>query len=231
MIISEIHPYLISLGIPDLTNDIHWGSANPITGGGFSDIYSGKLTGSHSSTGSIPDGTGDTYTLVKPTHAWEEPIPEQLKCQEAAQDARLTLSAPPPPHMRLNFDAVGRLKNMDPAPVAIKIRRRGSDSALHYWQVASGIQKWSKLQHPNVLKLLGFVLFQVHGDIKGGNILLSSDGTAMLADLDEAELGECSLTFTGKTGGQGMSLRWAAPELIADAGFPKKTYRSDVYAL
>ncbi|KDN46658.1 hypothetical protein RSAG8_04038, partial [Rhizoctonia solani AG-8 WAC10335] len=69
----------------------------------------------------------------------------------------------------------------------------------------------------------------VHGDIKGNNVLISCDGTAMLTDFDDAELGERSLMFT-MTGKLAFSLRWVAPELVLGEQ-SQKTRESDVYSL
>ncbi|KAF8671487.1 kinase-like protein [Rhizoctonia solani] len=69
---------------------------------------------------------------------------------------------------------------------------------------------------------------QVHGDIKGNNVLISGDGIAMLTDFDNAELEEQSLIFT-RTGRLVLSPRWTAPEVIL--GLTGKTLEADVYSL
>lgn len=68
----------------------------------------------------------------------------------------------------------------------------------------------------------------VHGDLKGANILVSGDGTPMLADFGNASLGESTISFTG-TLGNNFSLRWTAPEMLGESGSP--TRAADVYAL
>ncbi|KAF8732470.1 kinase-like protein, partial [Rhizoctonia solani] len=73
-----------------------------------------------------------------------------------------------------------------------------------------------------------WIWFQVHGDIKGNNVLISGDGIAMLTDFDNAELGERSLVFT-RTGRLVLSPRWTAPEVIL--GLTGKTLEADVYSL
>ncbi|CAE6383894.1 unnamed protein product [Rhizoctonia solani] len=69
----------------------------------------------------------------------------------------------------------------------------------------------------------------LHGDLKALNVLVSSDGTAKLADFDFSIVHESSTHMFA--GGMGLgSLRWAAPELLLEEE-PRKTTRSDVYAL
>ncbi|CAE6489514.1 unnamed protein product, partial [Rhizoctonia solani] len=84
----------------------------------------------------------------------------------------------------------------------------------------------------------------VHGDIKGFNVLVMEDGNAKLIDFDDAVLEDHSSGFTIKEGVPGISIRWAAPELLMDLEGDsdddqeddlnnpvKKTRASDVYAL
>lgn len=68
-----------------------------------------------------------------------------------------------------------------------------------------------------------------HGDIKGDNILFSQDSTPKLADFGSATLGEYTLQFTRTTSIAGMSLNWAAPEVIEEETGP--TIEADVYSL
>ncbi|CAE6433640.1 unnamed protein product [Rhizoctonia solani] len=70
----------------------------------------------------------------------------------------------------------------------------------------------------------------IHGDLKASNVLLSKDLTVRISDFDCAIISDCSwlLTPTGQTP---TSLRWAAPELMGsstDEGSVDKTQQSDV---
>ncbi|CAE6362746.1 unnamed protein product [Rhizoctonia solani] len=134
---------------------------------------------------------------------------------------------------------------------------------------------WSKCKHPNVIELLGVMLFRdqiamvspwlenghlraflshksqvdrcdlcvqiadgvaylhqksiIHGDLKPENILISKDHNPKLTDFGNSALAEYTLQFTHSSTVQGMSLRWAAPEIIEEESKP--TQASDVYAL
>ncbi|CAE6492341.1 unnamed protein product [Rhizoctonia solani] len=69
----------------------------------------------------------------------------------------------------------------------------------------------------------------IHGDLKGGNILISEDGTPMLNDFGNAVLQEHSLQFTESTTRTNISPRWTAPEILE--GLTSYSYAADVYAL
>ncbi|KAF8755390.1 GAT domain [Rhizoctonia solani] len=68
----------------------------------------------------------------------------------------------------------------------------------------------------------------VHGDMKGPNVLIADDGTAVLSDFGNAFLKDRTMKFTPTTSASGMSIRWSAPEII-NGERPSKA--SDVYAL
>ncbi|KAG8715219.1 hypothetical protein FRC09_016814 [Ceratobasidium sp. 395] len=70
----------------------------------------------------------------------------------------------------------------------------------------------------------------VHGDLKGRNVLLSSNGEALLADFGNAVLVGGALLFTESTSARsGFSMRWAAPEqLLNEVAYSRQ---ADVYSL
>ncbi|KAG8715475.1 hypothetical protein FRC09_016590 [Ceratobasidium sp. 395] len=78
----------------------------------------------------------------------------------------------------------------------------------------------------------------IHGDIKSvrednelveGNILISREGVAKLADFGCTQLKKNTLHFTTTTGTPGYSLRWAAPEVLS--GDQIRSKEADIYAL
>ncbi|CAE7097919.1 unnamed protein product [Rhizoctonia solani] len=71
----------------------------------------------------------------------------------------------------------------------------------------------------------------VHGDLKALNVLVSSDGIARLSDFDFSIMSDAgNLMFTATSNTRVGSVRWVAPEMLADE-VPHRTTQSDVYAL
>ncbi|CAE6404284.1 unnamed protein product [Rhizoctonia solani] len=71
----------------------------------------------------------------------------------------------------------------------------------------------------------------VHGDLKAMNVLVSSDGIARLSDFDFSVMSQAgSLLFTESSNSRSGSIRWVAPEMLAE-DVPKRTKQSDIYAL
>ncbi|KAG8716953.1 hypothetical protein FRC09_014975 [Ceratobasidium sp. 395] len=116
---------------------------------------------------------------------------------------------------------------------------------------AREIYAWSKCKHPNVQPLLGLAMFrgrigmiarwESNGNLSHyleqradvdrcalGNVLISQDGVAQLADFGNAKLQEYSLKFTETSTKEALSSRWAAPELFEGN---RCSYATDVYAL
>ncbi|KAG8756460.1 hypothetical protein FRC12_010553 [Ceratobasidium sp. 428] len=70
----------------------------------------------------------------------------------------------------------------------------------------------------------------VHGDLKGGNVLLSNNGEAQLADFGNAVFAGSALLFTESTSTRsGFSVRWAAPEQLLDEVLYSR--QADIYSL
>ncbi|KIO04999.1 hypothetical protein M404DRAFT_949063 [Pisolithus tinctorius Marx 270] len=71
----------------------------------------------------------------------------------------------------------------------------------------------------------------IHGDLKGDNVLITSDGRAVLTDfgLSVLENSSFSMTVSREFGG---TLRWMAPELVGTLGSndPNFTLEGDIWA-
>lgn len=67
----------------------------------------------------------------------------------------------------------------------------------------------------------------VHGDLKGNNVLISSDGVAKLIDFGNTAIDNQLVEFTPDS--VAPTVRWAAPELLNEAA--SYSFATDVYAL
>ncbi|KAG8708284.1 hypothetical protein FRC08_018980 [Ceratobasidium sp. 394] len=70
----------------------------------------------------------------------------------------------------------------------------------------------------------------IHGDLKGNNVLISSDGIPMITDFGNAVLQQGTLQFTETVKQSGFTPRWTAPEIL-DEREVKQSKEADVYAL
>ncbi|KAG9125689.1 hypothetical protein FRC07_006610 [Ceratobasidium sp. 392] len=69
----------------------------------------------------------------------------------------------------------------------------------------------------------------IHGDLKASNVLISSEGVPLLSDFGNSTLQEYTLMFTTTSTKNGLSYRWASPELLEGLG--RHSAAADVYAL
>lgn len=69
----------------------------------------------------------------------------------------------------------------------------------------------------------------VHGDLKGDNVLVSSDFIPKVTDFGNAALKEYTLQFSNTTSRAGTSLNWVAPEVLGEETGP--SVEADVYSL
>ncbi|KAG8796439.1 hypothetical protein FRC12_022921 [Ceratobasidium sp. 428] len=83
-------------------------------------------------------------------------------------------------------------------------------------------------QLATVIKYLHEVENVIHGDIKGENILMASDGTLKLTDFGLAIMHDKTLQFSETDPGGGTA-RWMAPELYLDGA--RRCRETDIYAM
>ncbi|CAE6434779.1 unnamed protein product [Rhizoctonia solani] len=69
----------------------------------------------------------------------------------------------------------------------------------------------------------------VHGDIKGANVLISQGCVAKITDFGTSALKNYTLEFAATKTKPGLSIRWAAPEILENDA--DNSYEADVYAL
>ncbi|KAG9121307.1 hypothetical protein FRC07_002775, partial [Ceratobasidium sp. 392] len=69
---------------------------------------------------------------------------------------------------------------------------------------------------------------QVHGDVKGDNVLVAQDGTLKLTDFGLSIMHDKAVEFSHTEPGGG-TLRWMAPELFAEDA--QRSFEADIYAM
>ncbi|KAG9122672.1 hypothetical protein FRC07_000859, partial [Ceratobasidium sp. 392] len=184
------------------------GDEYPIYGGGFGDIYLGKIKGGikvavKCARHRIQDDENrrELKLVAREIYAWS-------KCNHDNVIALLGLG-----------QYRGRLAMISPwmengtLPEYVG-KNPGVDRLELCLQIARGL---SYLHQCNM----------VHGDLKGANVLVSEAGVLKLADFGDTKLKEQSLRFTTRTSAV-YSLRWAAPEILTESAC---SVQADVYAL
>ncbi|CAE6455582.1 unnamed protein product [Rhizoctonia solani] len=187
---SQILQDLNMRGIPNLTEEIDLGSVSnyPLATGGFSDIFGAQRRNGSPIAIKLPrivsNDPKDNGLLVasRGIYNWS-------KCRH------------PNVHEFLGFTLFhGRIGTVSGWESNGNVRNYLESHDLSYLgrlrlcvEISEGV---SYLHQTGI----------VHGDIKGNNVLISEDGTAMLTDFDDAELGERSLVFM-TTGRLAISLR------------------------
>ncbi|CUA68736.1 Leucine-rich repeat receptor-like protein kinase PXC2 [Rhizoctonia solani] len=189
--ISQILSHLTRRGVPNLTEEIDLDSVSnyPVATGGFSDIFGAQRNnGGHvviklpRIVSSDPGGAG-LQIASRGVYNWS-------KCRH------------PNVHEFLGFvvfyDRIGMVSTWESNGNIRNYLQCEDLSVTDRLRLCTEISKGVSYLHQAGI---------VHGDIKGNNVLISWDGTAMLTDFDDAELGERSLVFT-MTGKLALSLRW-----------------------
>ncbi|QRV99617.1 glycoside hydrolase family 3 protein [Ceratobasidium sp. AG-Ba] len=211
---SEIISYLGIQGCEDLGDQLakETCSQYPIAGGGFGDIYKGKLT----------CGTTVAIKTMRLLIAHDEDSKKHLK--HAAREL-YTWSKCQHRHVQgllglVEFKGqIGMVSAWEAnGDLSAYIRRNAKVNRLQLCvQITDGLA----YLHRNGI---------VHGDLKAANILVSKDGIPLLADFGNATLEEyTSLRFSNTTSRVATSSRWAAPEVLSGKAFCSTS--ADVYAL
>ncbi|KAG8707648.1 hypothetical protein FRC08_000370 [Ceratobasidium sp. 394] len=210
----EIVQHLTEHRCQDITDHLDASScgSQPVSWGGFGDVFFGSLL-------------GGTKVAIKTARELIPPSDDSRKSlKEAARELYIWSKCRHPNVLPLLGLAVfrGRLGMvslwMENGNLLLYLAKNpNTDRCRMSTQICDGV---SYLHRADV----GII----HGDLKGANVVISSDGTPMLTDFGNAVLQEYTLSFTETTQKNSVSARWTAPELLHGATY---SIPADVYAL
>ncbi|KAG8793927.1 hypothetical protein FRC12_001151 [Ceratobasidium sp. 428] len=210
----EVILCLVKQGCANMTKQLDLDSCSsfPISSGGFGDIYQGKIQ-------------GGAQVAIKTMRLREVNLDQQN--QKSLKHAAYELYA----WSKFQHRNVQRLLGL--------VEFRGQIGMLSTWEVNGNLPTYLE-KHPEANRCelstqisdgLSYLHGSnvVHGDLKGCNVLVSQDGIPLLTDFGNATIQKHTLRFTDTSTKTAMSLRWAAPELLA--GTTTFNEPSDIYAL
>ncbi|KZT28714.1 kinase-like protein [Neolentinus lepideus HHB14362 ss-1] len=196
-------------------------SSYPIGGGGFADVFQGRLGCEMVALKRLRvfannmtvDQDRQMKRLCREALLWQQirhpNILPFLSVDRESFPPQMCVVSPWMP----NGDILGYLKRYEPAPTVGLINRL-------LYQIAQGA---TYLHHSNI----------VHGDLRGGNILIDTDHHVQIADFGLsvfAEATQGSVTCSNRDG----SLAWMAPELFYPTKFGHQAFHrtpaTDIYA-
>ncbi|KAF8597625.1 kinase-like protein [Ceratobasidium sp. AG-I] len=230
---SKIIALLKSHGCLDITKDLDLEKCtkHPLFGGGFGDIYFGKLRdGTQVAIKSARHFIGSTEGYQQSLKRIAQELYTWSKCKHDNVLALIGLA---------QFN--GRIAMISPwmsngTLLEYISRHPLADRCQLGYQTASGVEY---LHHIGTVRLsLNLAVYEftpnqptqkVHGDLKAANVLVSRTGIAKLADFGNSIKKNATMQFVGSVSGSRISARWTAPEQLN--GTTKYTTEADVYAL
>ncbi|CAE6399888.1 unnamed protein product [Rhizoctonia solani] len=200
-------------GCRDLTASLDKASISkyPVATGGLGDVYSGKLLNATpvaiKTIRTYYDGSGVVQLYHKRAareiYTWSQ-------CKHANVVELLGLAV-----FRDSLAMISRLEENSNMPSFLS-KHPSTDRCEMSTYICAGLA----YLHDNGI---------THGDLKGANILIASDGRPMLMDFGNATFIGADLHFTETTTGLKSSPRWTAPEILE--GKSKHSIAGDVYSL
>ncbi|KDN41298.1 hypothetical protein RSAG8_07567, partial [Rhizoctonia solani AG-8 WAC10335] len=213
MSVERIFNILVQHGCPDLTlqMDPRQKAAMIVSGGGFGDIWKGKLhNGAKVAIKTCRTDTWCSHKAIK------------RAAREVYYWSRLVHPNVHPLMGVIQFKGgyLGMVSEwMENGNLHEYMRKYPNfDRHQKCIEVTSGLE----YMHHNTM---------VHGDLKAANVLVSSDDVAKLIDFDCSMMAsEAGLIFSESSNSHGNSLRWVSPELLLEDA-PVRSKPADVYAL
>ncbi|CUA74286.1 Tyrosine-protein kinase receptor torso [Rhizoctonia solani] len=215
MLATEVVSRLVEHGCQDVTDAVDTATFgdHPISHGGFSDVYCGRLL----------SGTQVAIKALRISASDITQNPKHLKASlHAARELHTWSKCTHPNVLQLLGLAVfrGRIGMVSPWMSQGNLPR--------YLELTPGVNRRSLcIQISNGLSYLHEIGI-IHGDLKGANVLISDDGAPVLTDFGNSLLIDRSMKFTETTSSSSLTVRWSVAEIINE-GLP--TEASDVYAL
>ncbi|KAG8748759.1 hypothetical protein FRC11_011940, partial [Ceratobasidium sp. 423] len=212
----EIVRRLALHGCENLTDHLHGNSFSqfPLFRGGFGDVYRGSLLGSlrvsiktpHISLNILEENPEYIKDVAREIHTWS-------KCDHPHVFHFLGLAV-----FRGQVGMVAPWMECGSLPSYLR-KTMSVDRCKLSTEVCEGVA---------YLHEIGIV----HGDLKGENVLISSEGAAVVSDFGGSLLKNRSLKIVPLEKGLSLTSRWAAPELFeGDGDETLNTRESDIYAL
>ncbi|KAF7359797.1 hypothetical protein MVEN_00704900 [Mycena venus] len=196
-------------------------NSRPVDAGGFSDIYRGKYC----------DSAGNAVQVaLKVLRFFQDHTAVALETQRKICKEALVWRY-------LDHDNIVQFLGVDsmtfPSPaMAIVTRWMPQGNVISYISRNSPCSPYGAQLLRDCIVGLRYLhsVAIVHGDLRGGNVLVDDNGHARLADFGLA--GFVDAENTGKSSTRGGTTRWMAPELLAPPpGQPfKRTRASDIWA-
>ncbi|CAE6507703.1 unnamed protein product [Rhizoctonia solani] len=210
---QEMFHHLLYHGCVDLSSqmDSQQDNAMIINGGGFGDIWLGRLS-------------NGTRVAIK---AWRASVIEQCDYKALKHATREIYY-----WSKLKHENIHQLMGV----IMFKGQYLGMVSQ---WMENGSLCAYMRInphfdRHKMSVRIASGLLYMhncnaVHGDLRTSNILISSNGDPKLTDFGLSTMSEAGLAFTETTNTQAGSMRWASPEQLLKGSPSSKT--SDVYAL
>ncbi|CAE6436323.1 unnamed protein product [Rhizoctonia solani] len=213
MTMHEMFHHLLHHGCLDLSSqmDAQQDTAIIINGGGFGDIWLGRLN-------------SGVQVAIK---AWRSSIIEQCDYKILKRATR-----------EIYFWSKLKHENIQPL-MGIIVFKGHYLGMVSQWMENGNLHGYMRKnpdfdRHRMSVQVASGLAYMhehdaVHGDLKALNLLVSLDGVARLTDFGLSTMSEAGLAFSQTTTTQARTIRWASPEqLLEDSPSSKQ---SDVYAL